>query len=123
MEVLSPNMLLKKADLESNTFEISTGQNLDIDFLTEFLYDNGFEREDFVMEPGQFSIRGGILDLFSFAHEYPFRLELDGDIIENIRAFDVNSQLSIKEMAHFSLVPQSHPTTNKTYPHFELSGF
>ena len=98
--------VVEKADLESNTFEISTGQNLDIDFLTEFLYDNGFEREDFVMEPGQFSIRGGILDLFSFAHEYPFRLELDGDIIDNIRAFDVNTQLSIKEMAHFSLVPK-----------------
>lgn len=108
--------VVEKADLESNTFEISTGQNLDIDFLTEFLYDNGFEREDFVMEPGQFSIRGGILDLFSFAHEYPFRLELDGDIIENIRAFDVNSQLSIKEMAHFSLVPKVTPQQIKHTP-------
>ena len=98
--------VVEKGELASNTFEISTGQNLDIDFLTEFLYANGFEREDFVIDPGQFSIRGGILDLFSFAHEYPFRLELDGDIIDNIRAFDVNTQLSIKEIAHFSLVPK-----------------
>ncbi len=108
--------VVEKEDLASNTFEISRGQNLDIEFLSEFLYDNGFEREDFVFEPGQFSIRGGILDLFSFAHEYPFRLELDGDIIDNIRAFDVNTQLSINEMAHFSLVPKVSQKQTKLTP-------
>ena len=66
---------------------------------------NGFERRDFVFAPGEFSIRGGIVDLFSFAHEFPFRIELDGDIIESIRTFDVNDQLSLKEIAHFSLLP------------------
>jgi Transcription-repair coupling factor (superfamily II helicase) len=104
--------VVEKTELESNTFEISTGQNLDIDFLTEFLYANGFEREDFVIDPGQFSIRGGILDLFSFAHEYPFRLELDGDIIDNIRAFDVNTQLSIKEIAPLLLGAESESTAH-----------
>ncbi len=99
-------LVVEKTALESNSFDIATGQNLDVDFLTEFLYENGFEREDFVFEPGQFSVRGGIIDLFSFAHEYPFRVELDGDTIESIRAFDVNNQLSIKEMAHFTLVPK-----------------
>lgn len=99
-------LVVERNTLESNSFEIARGQKLDIDFLIDFLHENSFEREDFVMEPGQFSIRGGIVDLFSFAHEYPFRMELDGDIIESIRAFDVNSQLSIKEMAHFSLVPK-----------------
>ena len=99
-------LVVQKTALESNSFDIATGQNLDVDFLSEFLYENGFEREDFVFEPGQFSVRGGIIDLFSFAHEYPFRVELDGDIIESIRAFDVNTQLSIKEMAHFTLVPK-----------------
>lgn len=109
--------VVEKNELENNSFEILKGQALDFDFLTEFLFENGFEREDFVFEPGQFSIRGGILDLFSFAHEHPFRIELDGDIIDNIRAFDVNTQLSIKEMAHFTLVPQlkkqnsQHPFT------------
>jgi len=98
--------VVEQRQLEINSFDIQKGQNLDVDFLSEFLFENGFEREDFVFEPGQFSVRGGIIDLFSFAHEYPFRIELDGDIIESIRAFDVNNQLSIKEMAHFSLVPK-----------------
>jgi len=91
--------VVQKESLDENTFEIAKGQRLDIDFLQEFLYDNGFEREDFVFEPGQFSIRGGILDLFSFAHQHPFRLELDGDIIDNIRSFYVNTQLSINVIA------------------------
>ena len=99
-------LVVDEEQLSSNTFEIFKGQNLDIDFLSEFLYENGFEREDFVFEPGQFSIRGGIIDLFSFAHEEPFRMELDGDVIESIRSFDVNTQRSTKEMAQFSLVPK-----------------
>ena len=74
----------------------------------DFLQENGFERVDFVFEPGTFSIRGGIVDLFSFAHEHPFRIELDGDEIESIRSFDVNTQLSLKEIDHFSLVPNVH---------------
>ncbi len=103
--------VIDKIELNKNSFEISKGQSLDVDFLMEFLEMNQFERVDFVFEPGQFSLRGGIVDLFSFAHEYPFRIELDGDIIESIRSFDVNNQLSIKEMAHFSLVPKIQTTT------------
>jgi transcription-repair coupling factor (superfamily II helicase) len=98
--------VIDKVQLTQNSFEIAKGQNLDIDFLLEFLELNEFERVDFVFEPGQFSLRGGIVDLFSFAHEFPFRIELDGDIIESIRSFDVNNQLSLKEMAQFSLVPK-----------------
>lgn len=102
--------VIDKVQLTQNSFEIAKGQMLDVDFLMEFLEINEFERVDFVFEPGQFSLRGGIFDLFSFAHEYPFRIELDGDIIESIRAFDVNNQLSIKEMAQFSLVPKINAT-------------
>lgn len=98
--------VIDKVQLTQNSFEIAKGQNVDIDFLLEFLELNEFERVDFVFEPGQFSLRGGIVDLFSFAHEFPFRIELDGDIIESIRSFDVNNQLSLKEVAHFSLVPK-----------------
>ncbi len=103
--------VIDKVQLNQNSFEIAKGQTLDIDFLLEFLELNHFERVDFVFEPGQFSLRGGIVDLFSFAHEYPFRIELDGDIIESIRSFDVNNQLSIKEMAQFSLVPKINAQT------------
>jgi transcription-repair coupling factor (superfamily II helicase) len=98
-------LVAEQAEVEKNTYEISKGQQLDVDFLMDFLQDNGFERRDFVFEPGEFSIRGGIIDLFSFAHEYPFRIELDGDTIEGIRSFDVVTQLSLKEIAFFSLVP------------------
>lgn len=101
-------MVVEQKVLEQNTFDIARRQRLDLDFLMDFLQENGFEREDFVFEPGKFSIRGGIVDLFSFAHEHPFRIELDGDEIESIRTFDVNSQLSLKEIDHFSLVPDVH---------------
>ena len=101
-------MVVEQNILEQNTFDIARRQKLDLDFLMDFLQENGFEREDFVFEPGKFSIRGGIVDLFSFAHEYPFRIELDGEEIESIRTFDVNSQLSLKEIDHFSLVPDVH---------------
>lgn len=98
-------LVVEQQELEKNTYELRQGQEISIDFLLDFLQENGFERQDFVFEPGQFSIRGGIVDLFSFAHEHPFRLELDGDIIDNIRTFDVVSQLSLKEIGFFSLVP------------------
>lgn len=108
-------------EVEGNSYEIQLGQRMDVNFLMEFLQENGFERRDFVFEPGEFSIRGGIIDLFSFAHEYPFRIELDGDIIENIRSFDVVNQLSIKEIGFFTLVPnlQSEKLQVKTTSLFE----
>lgn len=96
-------------DAASNSYEISKGQVLEVDFLMEFLEENGFVRKDFVFEPGEFSLRGGILDLYSYAHEHPFRIELDGREIENIRNFDVVSQLSLKEIGFFSLVPNLTP--------------
>ncbi len=98
-------LVVEQHELENNSFEIGAGQKLDLNFVMEFLESNGFHREDFTFEPGQFSIRGGILDLYSYAHENPFRLELDGDIIESIRSFDPVSQLSMKDIAFFTLVP------------------
>lgn len=114
-------LVASQQEVESNTYEIQLGQQLDVNFLMEFLQANGFERRDFVFEPGEFSIRGGIIDLFSFAHEYPFRIELDGDLIENIRSFDVVNQLSIKEIGFFSLVPnlQGQTIAVKTTSLFE----
>ena len=105
--------VVDKQELEKSSIEIALGQNLDTDFLMEFLEINGFERRDFVFEPGEFSIRGGIIDLFSFAHEFPFRIELDGNLIESIRTFDVNDQLSLKSIAHFSLLPNIQDQRNQ----------
>ncbi|MEQ9007052.1 MAG: CarD family transcriptional regulator, partial [Ekhidna sp.] len=97
--------VINKRSLVSNTFTARPGEQLDTEFLTDLLVTYDFEKTDFVYEPGQFSVRGGIIDVFSYAHERPYRLELFGDEIETIREFDPESQLSTKELDHISLIP------------------
>ena len=91
--------------VEQNTLEVAVGQHLSTEFLLEVLAEYGFDRSDFVYEPGQFSIRGGIIDVFSFANDYPYRIELFGDDVESIRTFDVESQRSIEQFNSFRLLP------------------
>lgn len=97
--------VINKRSLQSNTFKASVGEKLDTDFLAELLYSYDFERTDFVYEAGQFSVRGGIIDIFSFAHDYPYRLELFGDEVESIREFDPETQLSHKTLDRVTLIP------------------
>jgi transcription-repair coupling factor (superfamily II helicase) len=104
-----PEALLEKI-ITQDTFQktkltFKIGEEVDLDFLIELLNEYSFYREDFVYEPGQFSIRGGIIDLFSYASELPFRLELDGRTIESIREFDPISQLSTKKLVRATIVP------------------
>ena len=104
-----PEALLEKI-ITQDTFQktkltFKIGEEVDLDFLIEVLNEYTFYREDFVYEPGQFSIRGGIIDLFSYASELPFRLELDGRTIESIREFDPISQLSTKKLVRATVVP------------------
>ncbi|MBB5648530.1 transcription-repair coupling factor [Pedobacter cryoconitis] len=91
--------------LEKNTLEISLGVKLGIDFINEFLVDYDFNRTDFVYEPGQFSIRGGIVDIFSFSHDLPYRIEFFGDEVESIRTFEIESQLSVEDVKTFTIIP------------------
>ena len=91
--------------LSENTFKIEKGKEYSIEFITEVLQEYGFEIEDFVYEPGQFSIRGGIVDVFSFANDHPFRIEFFGDEVDSIRTFDPVSQLSINQHAFFIVIP------------------
>lgn len=91
--------------LSENTMRVERGKTYSIDFFNEFLLEYGFERVDFVYEPGQFSIRGGIVDIFSFSNDQPFRVEFFGDEVDSIRTFDPVSQLSITTHTHFSVVP------------------
>lgn len=107
--VTYPEALLEKI-IKQETFEKSKltfkiGEEVDLDFLIEVLNEYAFYREDFVYEPGQFSIRGGIIDLYSYANELPVRLELDGRVIESIREFDPVSQLSTKKLVRTTVVP------------------
>jgi transcription-repair coupling factor (superfamily II helicase) len=94
-----------RKQLNANTFTIRENDSLSIDFLNETLFEYHFERVDFVVEPGQFSVRGGIVDVFSFSHDQPFRIEFFGDEIESIRSFDIESQLSIDPLQKLSLIP------------------
>jgi transcription-repair coupling factor (superfamily II helicase) len=91
--------------LAQNRIDISKGNKLDLDFIIEVLVEYGFERSDFVYEPGQFSIRGGIIDLFSYGNDLPYRVELFGDEVETIRVFDPLTQLSKQNISRVSIVP------------------
>jgi len=84
---------------------IKKDESLDVDTIIEFLVEYGFERTDFVYEPGQFSIRGGIVDIFSFGNEWPYRVELFDDEVESIRLFNPTTQLSLKNISMVSIIP------------------
>jgi transcription-repair coupling factor (superfamily II helicase) len=103
-EALSEKVITKKS-LTSNTFVVKAREILDREFLEEFLHSYDFEKTDFVYEPGQFAIRGGIIDVFSFAYDLPYRIELSGDEVDSIRSFDPGSQLSVDVLDKVSLMP------------------
>lgn len=103
-QAMSEKVITRKS-LATNTFPVSKGSKLDREFLEEFLHSYDFEKTDFVYEAGQFAIRGGIIDVFSFAHELPYRIELFGDEVESIRSFDPGSQLSVSTLDQINLMP------------------
>lgn len=94
-----------KKRLTENTMRVEKGKTYSIDFLNELLMEYGFDRVDFVYEPGQFSIRGGIVDVYSFSNNLPFRIEFFGDEVDSIRTFDPISQLSVNTHIHFNIIP------------------
>ncbi|RYU95589.1 transcription-repair coupling factor [Emticicia agri] len=103
-EALSEKVINKKS-LIANTLQVKVGENFDINFISELLIGYDFEKADFVYEPGQFSIRGGIVDIFSYASEYPYRIELFGDEIDSIRLFNPESQLSMQTVNQINIIP------------------
>ena len=107
--VTYPQALFEKVPtqkkLTENTLRVEKGKSYSLDFMNELLMEYGFERVDFVYEPGQFAIRGGILDVFSFANDHPFRLEFFGEEVDSIRTFDPVDQLSIAIHDFFHIVP------------------
>ena len=88
--------VLTRKELKKKTLHLALGMEVSIDFVNEVLFEYEFQRVDFVTQPGEFSVRGGILDIFSFDSDYPYRLEFFGDEIDRISIFDVISQLSLK---------------------------
>ncbi len=100
--------VISKADLESNTLHLSKGENISIGFVREIMETYHFEQVDFVYEPGQYAIRGSIVDIFSFSAEYPYRIDFFGDEVDSIRSFDVESQLSKKKHEGISIIPNMY---------------
>ncbi len=103
-EALCEKVISKKY-LAKNTMKINVGESLSIDFIIDLMNEYNFERTDFVVEPGQFSLRGGIVDVFSFSNDYPLRIEFFGDDVESIRTFDTVTQLSIDKLKWATIVP------------------
>lgn len=109
-------------DLEANTLHVNTGDKLSIDFINDFLYEFGFERVDFVYEPGQFSVRGSIVDIFSFSNEDPYRIDFFGDEVDSLRTFHIDTQVSIETLKTISVVPDIQ-RTSETGERNTLFGF
>ena len=97
--------VINRKSLEKNTLEITEGAKVDITFIADFLTDYEFDRVDFVYAPGQFAVRGGIVDIFSFSHFRPYRIEFFGDSIESIRDFEIEDQLSVSKLKYITIVP------------------
>jgi transcription-repair coupling factor (superfamily II helicase) len=94
--------------LNKSRISIETNHSLDLNFVFELLTEYGFSRVDFVAAPGEFALRGGILDIFSYANEYPYRIELSDETVESIRIFNPESQLSIRHLSAVSILPNIH---------------
>ncbi|WP_020529154.1 transcription-repair coupling factor [Flexithrix dorotheae] len=103
-EALTEKVINQRSLLE-NTFSAKVGEKVNTEFISELLTEYEFEKEDFVYEAGQFAVRGGIIDIFSYANELPFRLELFGDEIESIKTFDPLTQLSISKLDQIAIIP------------------
>lgn len=96
--------VLKKEDFKAISHHIKVGDQLDFDFVDELLNHYNFQQADFVSEPGEFSVRGGIVDVFSFSNEKPYRITFFGNEVESIKTFDIETQLSIDKIKEFQLV-------------------
>lgn len=100
-------LVIDRNALQGQTLEVAVGQTLDVMEVQKTLLRLGFSRVDYVYEPGQFSLRGSLLDVYSYSSEYPFRIDFFGDEVDSIRTFDVQDQLSLKKMERVSIIPDS----------------
>ncbi len=97
--------VITKSELKRNTLKLNVGEELTLDFINEMLHEYNFNRVDFVTEPGDFAVRGGIIDVFSFSNDEPYRIEFFGDEVDSIRTFDIETQLSIEKLKKINIMP------------------
>ena len=106
-------LVVSKKQLDERTVVLSVGETIDADETARQLRNLGFLEVDYVYEPGQFALRGSILDVYSFSNELPFRIDLFGDDIDSIRTFEVETQLSKDKLQQVSIVPELSMTEEK----------
>lgn len=99
-------LVVSHDELSDQTLELRQGETVDIAVLQDVLQEFGFQRVDYVYEPGQFAVRGSIVDIYSFSSEYPYRVDFFGDDIDSIRTFEVQTQLSLSKKEAISIVPE-----------------
>ena len=99
-------MVVTRRSLDTRTLSLEQGQTVEVETVMQTMRDFGFHEVDYVYEPGQFALRGSILDVFSFSHEYPFRIDFFGNEIESIRTFEVEDQLSKERRRRVDIVPE-----------------
>ncbi len=100
--------------LRKKTLHLHDGESVDTEFIIQVLHEYGFERVDFVYEPGQYSVRGSIIDVFSFSNEFPYRIDFFGDEIDSIRTFDIESQLSKEKKETISIISDIHTRNSES---------
>ena len=106
--------VVSQAVLQQNTLRIHQGDRLDHQFVCDVLHSYGFQLVDYVYEPGQFAIRGSIIDVFSYSYEFPYRIDFFGDEIESIRSFNVETQLSKEKLETIYIVPEMRNDSQKS---------
>lgn len=104
-DAISEKVVSEKV-LTDNTIRISVGDSVDLNDLEKHLFDLGMQHADYVYEPGQFAVRGSIVDIYSFSSEMPYRIDFFGDDVDSIRTFDVQSQLSKDKVDSMTVVPE-----------------
>ena len=97
--------VVTRQELEKNTLKVEVGMDIGTDFITEVLEEYGFQQINYVYEPGQYALRGSILDVYSYSSEYPFRIDFFGDEVDSIRTFEVDTQLSKDKKQSVTIVP------------------
>lgn len=102
--------VVSRKEFNTHAVTLKIGQKHDLDIINDHLIELEFEKVDYVYEPGQFSIRGGIVDIFSFVNDRPYRVELFGDEVESIREFDPVTQLSDRKMERLTIIPDVSST-------------
>ena len=108
--------VVSRQQLNTNTLSLGKGQCIDIRDVQKKLLELGFQRTDYVYEPGQFAVRGSLVDVYSYSCEHPYRMDFFGDEIDSLRTFDVENQLSIDKLSEIRIVPELTTATEQSVP-------